>query len=82
MIPTSFDESNIVYSKPENMSVNECEALSAFNGYAKGGGPVTITCWKLTKEEVDTLLKTGRVWSIVAGHNLMPQHLQINTPFE
>ena len=55
MIPTSFDESNNALSPPDDMTADECSSLSVWQGDAPIGErdatiPVTISCWKLTKE--------------------------------
>lgn len=52
MLPASFDESNVVIDKPESMTRDECDALSAWRGTVDGH-PVLISCWKPTKEELE-----------------------------
>lgn len=81
MIPTDFPESNFVFDKPESMSRDDCDALNVFRGHTKDGVPVVISCWKLTQEELDEIIKTGRVWCWHFGQQLQPHCLDGTTPF-
>lgn len=65
MIPTSFDESDAVLSKPNDMI--DCEPLSIMRGDMEGVGPVVISCWKITREELDEFNRTGRIWVCIPG---------------
>ncbi len=71
MVPASFDQENMVLDPPPQMQVEECEPLPVFRGEQLDGKPVFISCWKLTKEELEEITRTGRVWIIVLG-NVMP----------
>ena len=64
---TSFGESNCVLDKPGDMSYDECQALSVLRAKTDGGA-----CWKFTKEELDEINKTGRVWLMVYGLTMPP----------
>ena len=81
MVPTSFDHSNAVLGKPEGWADDECEALSVLRTQTDGGRPVVISCWKLTKDEVDELLRTGRVWLLIMGLTMPPVSLTVERPF-
>lgn len=82
MVPTSFPQSNLVLDPPEGVSVEECAPLSCFRGQiAATKTPVIISCWKLTKEEVDELLRTGRLWLWVYGVTMPPVVLHTQSPF-
>jgi hypothetical protein len=82
MIPTSFDESNHVLDKPKDMAREQCDALSVFVGQTQDGLPVVISCWKLTKEELEQINKTGRVWLWVYGAGMPPVSLTVENPFK
>jgi hypothetical protein len=82
MIPCSFDESNCVLDNPGDMDHEECEALSVWKGRYDNGTPVVVSCWKLTKDEVETLMTTGRVWLHLIGHTMPPALLQVEHPFK
>ncbi len=82
MFPCSFTEANQVYDKPESMSYDECEALNTFIGLSADGVPVIISCWKPTREELDEINKTGRIWCFHYGTILPPHALAGNNPFK
>ena len=82
MIPTSFDESNGVLDKPPGMTYDECEVLSVWRGESSDGVPLVVSQWKPTREELDEINRTGRVWLIVLGHTMPPASLDGNSPFE
>lgn len=84
MVPASFDESDEVLERPPELHADDCEALSVWRGSietASGIKPVVISCWKLTQEEREVVLRTGRVWLLVFGHSMPPVFLQGTNPF-
>jgi len=82
MIPTSFDESNAVLSKPADMTHEDCECLSVWVGRYADGGPAIVSCWKLTREELEQINRTGRVWLHVFGPAMPPVALETKHPFK
>ena len=82
MIACSFPQSNHVFDKPENMSYDECDPLCVWVGPTQDNYPVVISCWKLTKEELEEINKTGRVWLTVFGRGMPPVALTVDTPFQ
>lgn len=80
MEPTSFDQSNHVLGPPQGMTEEQVTSLSVFRGVA-GDAPVVISCWKLTKEELEELKRTGRVWLWIWGQTMPPAALTIKSPF-
>lgn len=80
MVTSAFDQENIVLNPPSGME-NDCESISAFIGKDVAGKDITISCWKLTKEEVEELLKTGRLWLIVSGNTMPPVALTGKNPW-
>lgn len=86
MQAASFPESNHVLDKPPDMSREECDALSVWIGPANvkesdKSFPVVISCWKLTKEELEEINRTGRVWLYVWGQTMPPVSLAVACPF-
>lgn len=81
MEPTSFEQSNVILSPPEGTDLDKCEVLSVFKGNDRDGQPVVISCWKLTKEELEELVKYGRVWLIVSGETTPPVALTAVSPW-
>jgi len=82
MIPASFDESNCVLDKPPDMDRGKCEALSVWRGMSNDQIPMVVSCWKLTRDEVEELVKTGRIWLTVIGTTMPPVYLGVPSPFE
>jgi hypothetical protein len=81
MVPASFDQSNDVLGKPSDMTHDECDCLSVYRGPDSDGRPVVVSCWKLTAEEQEELLRTGRLWLTVAGTTMPPVVLSGRCPF-
>lgn len=81
MIPASFPESNIALSRPKDMTDEQCSPLCVFKGEDVEGTPVIISLWKLTKEELEEINKTGRVWLCIYGRGMPPVALGTSDPF-
>lgn len=82
MFPASFDESNLVLDKPDDMTHDQCDPLSVFRGNTNDGLPVVISCWKCTAEELKEIQRTGRVWVMVYGITMPPIAPTGIKPFE
>ena len=70
--PSSFDESNHVLGRPEDMTDEQCGPLSVQIAQYSNGMLVIISCWKLTAEELIEVNKTGRIWLTVVGNRMPP----------
>jgi hypothetical protein len=70
MIPSSFDEVNLVLDAPPTLP--DLEPLNVFVGLISPTQPVIISCWKMTKEEIEEFTRTGRVWLVVQGMGMPP----------
>lgn len=81
MVPCAFDHENTVFNPPKGME-NDCESISAFVGKDITDQNVVITCWKLCKDEVEELIKTGRLWLIVSGQGMPPVALTGVSPWK
>lgn len=71
-VACGFEESNGVLSKPEDLTHDQCDALQVWRGEADDGLPYVISCWKLTKEELEEVNKTGRIWLYIIGGTMPP----------
>lgn len=78
-VPSSFDESNFVYDTPKGVDPEDIVPLAC---YVQAQPPLTISCWKFTKEELDEIIKTGRVWVYIYGHPIPPLAVGGYLPFE
>lgn len=81
MVPTDFEGSNLVLGKPPEMLDEDCTPLNVRIGQ-ESGYPVIVSCWKLTQEEVDELIKTGRIYLTVYGQMMPPVSLSGKKPFD
>lgn len=81
MAPTGFAESNHTLNRPSDMTEEQCTPLSVWVGDGSEGFPWCISCWKMTKEEVEEFQRTGRIWLLVAGRTMPPAALTATKPF-
>jgi hypothetical protein len=83
MIASSFDESNMVMDTPKGVDPDFIIPLSVcFSVSMEWNAPVTLTCWKVTKEELENIQKTGRIWIAILGHGMMPIYPTGMNPFD
>ena len=65
MISSGFERANCVLcTQPGEEPAETLEVLAA---HTRSGVPCYVSCWKLTQEELEQILKTKRVWLIVYG---------------
>jgi hypothetical protein len=86
MIPTSFPESNGFCDTPIGVSPDEVCPLATHIApvFFTDGTESTaiISCWKFTKEELEEVNKTGRVWLWIIGSQMPPVSLDVESPFK
>lgn len=82
LIPIAFDQENCLMHPPNGMTSEEIGILSAcLTKITDKDWPVVITCWKLTKDELEEINKTGRVWLTVLGARMQPVEITVKSPF-
>lgn len=81
MFPTAFDEENQVLHPPSGVSPEEVSMLSVHIGTDQDGNHLVISCWKPTKEELEEINRTGRVWLLLWGLTMQPAALSGINPF-
>lgn len=86
MLPTTFPEKNFIFKKPSDMTDEQCGDLSVWKGetttedtYTKI--PAIISCWKLSKEDLEEIQKTGVIWLSITGYGMPPVSLFTENPF-
>ncbi len=79
MEAASFDEVNVILDKPPSMSADECDPLGVCRTMW-GDMPVVISCFKPTKDELEEINRTGRVWLTVVGVTMAPVILTGHKP--
>ena len=71
MNPIQFKEQNVTYI------AEGCNDLPAHKAKDQ-----IISCWKLTKEELEQINKTGVIWFSVMGQSQPPVWLGTENPFK
>jgi hypothetical protein len=66
--PVGFVGSNNIYLAPEETSQEECCDLPVYVDEMQ-----TISCWRLSKEELEEVNRTGVVWLSILSHVIYPQ---------
>ncbi len=82
MLPTTFEGSNFVFTKPKDMTDEQCGDLPVFKGSDMEGVPVIISCWKFSREDLDEIERTGCVFLSITGNGMPPVSLFTENPFK
>jgi len=77
MKPISFKEQNFNWTRPSNMTDEECGSLPTFRD-----GTQSISCWKMTWKERFWALLFGKAWLYVTGQFHPPVYVGMAFPFE
>lgn len=80
-MPIDFEHANANFHKPKDMTDEQCQTLPAWRGNYPDGQSVIISCWKLSKEDIEEVLKTGVVWLHVVGGITPPVSIDTQNPF-
>jgi hypothetical protein len=81
MLPTTFNGSNFVFTKPKDMTDEQCMDLPVFRGNDADGMPVIISCWKFSKEDLELIKETGEIYLSITGQGMPPVSLFTENPF-
>jgi hypothetical protein len=81
MLPVDFTERNFVFTKPNDMTDEQCSDLPVFKGQTSDGFPCIVSCWKLSKEDLEEVTKNGVVYLSITGHGMPPVSLFTENPF-
>ena len=81
MKPVDFPEKNFTFTKPSSMTDDQCGSLPVFKGQDANKVPVIISCWELTKDEMDEVAKTGKVYLQIFGNGMPPVYVGAENPF-
>ncbi len=82
MLPTQFDQANFTFTKPEGWTDEQCMSLPVFKGTDTEGTPCIISCWRLSKEDLEDIQRTGVVWLNIIGHGMPPVSVFTENPFQ
>lgn len=86
MLPTSFEGSNFVFTKPKDMTDEQCVDLPVWRGMVPVDDagtlfPAIISCWRFSKEDLEEIQKTGCIWLSITGTAMPPVSLFTENPF-
>lgn len=71
-----FPEQNITFTKPQDMTDEECGSLPAYRGEGQ-----IISCWEVTPEDLERIKETGVIWLYVVGAGQPPVYIGTEYPF-
>lgn len=80
MYPISFKEVNKLYGAGDNPNTDQlpvCIASREVDGWV----PSVISRWKLSKEELERINKTGEINLVIMGTRVAPVLLTVADPF-
>jgi len=83
MLPVDFPQKNFTFTKPADMTNEECGSLDVWKGDDAAGTPLIYSFWQFNKEELDAI-KAGEitgVWLGIVGRGMPPVSLQTENPF-
>jgi hypothetical protein len=86
MLPVSFPEKNFVFTKPADMTDEQCMDLPVWRGNVPVDAagtmyPAIISCWQLSKEDLEEIQHTGCVWLSITGSGMPPVSIFTENPF-
>lgn len=78
-----FPEANVVLvgPTPEDRQAGTVYDLHVMRYRDFDGVPNLLTCWELSDAEVETIIRTRRIWHNAWGTTVSPMFLTGHTPF-
>jgi hypothetical protein len=76
MKPADFPQANRTYTKPPDMTDEECSPLRVYDT-----GEALVSCWQFSWRERLAVLFRGRAWLWVIGRGQPPVALEVESPF-
>lgn len=76
MEAAAFDGENTVLHPAPGSDLDRVQPLSVQLGRTADGLPAVLSCWRLTREELDEVNRTGRVWLLVMGRSMPPASVE------
>lgn len=80
MKPTNFKEANIIYTKPEGWSDEECGDLPVHKG-TDGKHTVLVSAWMPTFADLQRLSEGKPIYLTIVGNAMPPVSLSTESPF-
>jgi len=73
--PQNFEHANFTWDTPQGEDPAKVEPMRVWRN-----GALSVSCWRLSAEELAEINRTGRVWLLVTGAH-PPVVVQGNDPF-
>lgn len=72
MMPVNFIGSNMVLTKPANMTDEQCSETPALRGTDDDGFPYHLTCWQPSREDIQAITHGKPIYLKVLGASMPP----------
>jgi len=85
MLQVTFPEHNDIIHKPKDMTDEQCLDLAVWKGQIiidEEGNTCHgyISCWQLSKEDLEEIQRTGVIWQTILSNRLPPSSVQVEKP--
>jgi hypothetical protein len=81
MDPIQFPEKNFTFTKPADMTDEQCSSLDVWRGTASNGFPTIISKWMPSEEERQAIANGEGIYLSITGHGMPPVSLFTENPF-
>lgn len=81
MLPIDFPQKNKVFTKPSDMTDEQCNSLSVFQGKDSEGNPIILSAWQPSYEDIQAINEGKPIWLQIVSHGLPPVCLYTENPF-
>ena len=76
MKPINFEQSNMT------MTAHDCDGLPVAHAITPSDLEVYISCWELSDEELQQIIKTKQIWLWQFGDHVQPVAVAVEHPFD
>lgn len=81
MLPKDFEQANIRFTKPKNMTDEQCGDLMVYKGIDPNGMPVLISKWQPSKEDIEAINNGEGIWLQIVSEVMPPVAVFTESPF-
>ena len=75
MMPIDFPGSNLVLTKPGNMTDEQCMSIRAFKSTDLDGFPFILTMWQPSKEDIESINQGNPICVKVLAEGFAPMSI-------
>lgn len=72
MMPVDFEGSNIILTKPKDMTDEQCMSVHAYKGVDDESIPFLLTVWQPSKEDIDAINAGRPICLKICGQSMPP----------